>query len=113
MGGYVYEEEEQKNNNTRQDYPKGPSNPLHIGDPYGDPRRHHQGANDLEDRPDPHRSQEAPEGNSRGLPTGGPLRDGMLHMMFKLGQCAEQNWRRLRGFDYLAKVIQASRSKTE
>ncbi|MEH6361609.1 MAG: IS256 family transposase, partial [Amylibacter sp.] len=25
--------------------------------------------------------------------------------MFKLGQCAEQNWRRLRGFDYLAKVI--------
>ena len=32
-------------------------------------------------------------------------RDGMLHMMFKLSQCAEQNWRRLRGFDYLAKVI--------
>lgn len=32
-------------------------------------------------------------------------RDGMLHMMFKLGQCAEGNWRRLRGFDYLAKVI--------
>ena len=31
-------------------------------------------------------------------------RDGMLHMMFKLGQCAEQNWRRLRGFNYLAKV---------
>lgn len=30
---------------------------------------------------------------------------GMLHMMFKLGQCAEKNWRRLRGFDYLAKVI--------
>jgi putative transposase len=29
----------------------------------------------------------------------------MLHMIFKLGQCAEQNWRRLRGFDYLAKVI--------
>jgi len=25
-------------------------------------------------------------------------------MMFKLGQCAEKNWRRLRGFDYLAKV---------
>lgn len=25
--------------------------------------------------------------------------------MFQLGQCAEQNWRRLRGFDYLAKVI--------
>ncbi|AGI74366.1 IS256 family transposase [Octadecabacter arcticus 238] len=32
-------------------------------------------------------------------------RDGMLHMMFKLRQCAEQNWRKLRGFDYLAKVI--------
>tara|TARA_R110000787_G_scaffold211785_1_gene321604 strand:- start:79 stop:1371 length:1293 start_codon:yes stop_codon:yes gene_type:complete len=32
-------------------------------------------------------------------------RDGMLHMMFKLGQCAEKNWRRLRGFDYLAKVV--------
>ena len=29
----------------------------------------------------------------------------MLHMMFMLGQCAEKNWRRLRGFDYLAKVI--------
>ena len=32
-------------------------------------------------------------------------RDGMLHMMFKLGQCAEKNWRKLRGFNYLAKVI--------
>ena len=32
-------------------------------------------------------------------------RDGMLHMMFKLGICAEKNWRRLRGFDYLTKVI--------
>ena len=32
-------------------------------------------------------------------------RDGMLHMMFKLGQCAEQNWTKLRGFGYLAKVI--------
>ncbi len=32
-------------------------------------------------------------------------RDGMLHMMFKLGQCAEKKWRRLRGFDYLAKVV--------
>ena len=32
-------------------------------------------------------------------------RDGMLHMMFKLGQCAEKNWRRLRGFEYLSKVI--------
>ncbi|MCH2190076.1 MAG: IS256 family transposase [Gammaproteobacteria bacterium] len=33
-------------------------------------------------------------------------RDGMLSMMFKLGQCAEKKWNRLRGFDYLAKVIQ-------
>lgn len=33
-------------------------------------------------------------------------RDGMLSMIFKLGQCAEKKWRRLRGFDYLAKVIQ-------
>ena len=32
-------------------------------------------------------------------------RDGMLHMMFKLGQCAQKKWHRLRGFDYLAKVI--------
>ena len=32
-------------------------------------------------------------------------RDGMLHMMFKLSQCADKKWRRLRGFDYLAKVI--------
>ena len=32
-------------------------------------------------------------------------RDGMLHMMFKLGQCAEKTWRRLRGFQQLAQVI--------
>ncbi len=32
-------------------------------------------------------------------------RDGMLHMMFKLGMCAEKKWHRLCGFDYLAKVI--------
>ncbi len=32
-------------------------------------------------------------------------RDGMLHMVFKPGQCAQQNWRRLRGFNTLAKVI--------
>ena len=29
----------------------------------------------------------------------------MLHMMFKLGQCAQNRWRKLRGFNYLAKVI--------
>jgi putative transposase len=33
-------------------------------------------------------------------------RDGMLNMMFKLSQCAEKNWRKLRGFNYLAKVIE-------
>jgi transposase-like protein len=32
-------------------------------------------------------------------------RDGMLQMMFKLGLCAQKNWRRQRGFNYLAKVI--------
>jgi hypothetical protein len=34
-----------------------------------------------------------------------PSRDGMLHIVFKLGPCAEKKWRRLRGFDYLAKVM--------
>jgi hypothetical protein len=29
----------------------------------------------------------------------------MLHMMFKFGECAEKNWQKLRGFTYLAKVI--------
>jgi hypothetical protein len=29
----------------------------------------------------------------------------MLHMMFKLSQCAQKNWRRQRGFAELAKVI--------
>jgi putative transposase len=38
-------------------------------------------------------------------------RDGMLHMMFKLGRCAEKKWRRLRGFDFLAKVIKGIRFK--
>ena len=38
-------------------------------------------------------------------------RDGMLHMMFKLGQCAEKRWRRLRGFSYLAKVIEGTAFK--
>lgn len=32
-------------------------------------------------------------------------RTGMLHMMFKLGQCAEKRWHRLSGFDQLAQVI--------
>lgn len=32
-------------------------------------------------------------------------REGLLQMMFKLGQCAQHNWRRLRGFDDLNKVV--------
>jgi transposase-like protein len=32
-------------------------------------------------------------------------RDGMLHMMFKLSECAQKNWRKQRGFNYLAKVF--------
>jgi len=32
-------------------------------------------------------------------------RDGMLSMIFKLGMSAERSWRRLRGFEWLAKVI--------
>ncbi|MCU7887277.1 MAG: IS256 family transposase, partial [Candidatus Thiodiazotropha sp. (ex Lucinoma aequizonata)] len=31
--------------------------------------------------------------------------DGMLHMMFKFGLCAEKKWRRFRGLDYLSKVV--------
>ena len=38
-------------------------------------------------------------------------RDTMLHMMFKLGECAQNRWRRIRGFDYLAKVIIGVRFK--
>ncbi|SHF22566.1 Transposase, Mutator family [Ruegeria intermedia] len=33
-------------------------------------------------------------------------RGGMLHMMFKLGQCAEKSWRERRGVAHLADVIQ-------
>ncbi len=32
-------------------------------------------------------------------------REGMLHMIFKLGQCAEKKWNRLRGFEALPAVI--------
>ena len=38
-------------------------------------------------------------------------RDGMLHMMFKLALCAQGRWRRQRGFDQLAKVIEGVRFK--
>jgi transposase-like protein len=33
-------------------------------------------------------------------------RNGMLHMLYKLGMCAEKKWNRLRGFTYLADVIE-------
>jgi hypothetical protein len=33
------------------------------------------------------------------------FQDTMLHMMFKLGQRGSKKRRRLRGFDYLAKVV--------
>jgi len=29
----------------------------------------------------------------------------MLAMIYKLGQSAERSWRRLRGFEWLAKVV--------
>lgn len=36
-------------------------------------------------------------------------RETMLTMIFKLGQCAEKNWRRIRGFKHVAKVIEGVR----
>ena len=33
-------------------------------------------------------------------------KDGMLHMMFKLGQCAEDRWYRIRGFEDLDKILE-------
>ena len=38
-------------------------------------------------------------------------RDGMLHMIYKLGMCAEKKWNRLRGFDHLADVIEGVQFK--
>ena len=35
----------------------------------------------------------------------------MLHMLFKLGMCAEKNWIKLHGFHYLAKVINGIKFK--
>ena len=32
-------------------------------------------------------------------------------MIFKLGKCAKKKWRKLRGFDYLAKVIEGRQFK--
>ena len=36
-------------------------------------------------------------------------RDGMLAMIYKLGQSAERSWRRLRGFEWLAKVVEGAK----
>lgn len=33
----------------------------------------------------------------------------MLSMIFKLSQCAEQNWRKIRGFNKVGKVIEGVR----
>ena len=38
-------------------------------------------------------------------------RESMLTFIFKLGMCAEENWRRIRGFEYLAKVIEGVKFK--
>jgi len=38
-------------------------------------------------------------------------RTGMLHMMFKLSECAQKKWRKLRGFNYLGKVIEGVQFK--
>ena len=35
----------------------------------------------------------------------------MLHLMFKPGLCAEGKWRKLRGIEYLAKVIKGVQFK--
>ena len=40
---------------------------------------------------------------------GSLTRDGMPAMIFKPGLCAERSWRRLRGFQCLAKVIEGVR----
>jgi hypothetical protein len=42
-----------------------------------------------------------PDDGSQSL----PLTGWHVHMLFKLGQAAEQTWRRQRRFNYLAKVI--------
>lgn len=39
------------------------------------------------------------------------LTDNLLHMMFKLGQCAQKRWNRITGFDHLASVIKGVKFK--
>ena len=38
-------------------------------------------------------------------------RDGMLTFIFKLGMCAEKNWRRMRGLAQLTKVVTGVKCK--
>ncbi len=38
-------------------------------------------------------------------------RNTMLAMIYKLGMCAEKRWRRIQGFDHLAKVIEGVKFK--
>jgi putative transposase len=38
-------------------------------------------------------------------------RHGMLHMVYKLGTCAQKKWRRMRGFNHLAKVLDGTEFK--
>ncbi len=61
------------------------------------------------DREAPMASYNFPVQHWQGLRTrrseGRLSREGMLHMMFKPGQCAGKKWNRLRGFDYLTKVV--------
>lgn len=38
-------------------------------------------------------------------------RETMLTMIYKLAMCAEKQWRRIKGFDYLAKVIEGVKFK--
>lgn len=37
----------------------------------------------------------------------------MLHMIFKLGEFAEKNWRKQRGFNYLDEVVQGIKFRDE
>ncbi len=45
------------------------------------------------------------------IPKGCLSHDGMLHMTFKLSEYAEKIWRRLKGFNFLTKVITGMKFK--
>jgi len=40
-------------------------------------------------------------------------RDGTLAMIDKVGLCAERSWQRLRGFEWLARIVGGVNSMTE